>query len=109
MSNAGILWAGTADEYGHQLTHFARAVRQTDARARVVLGGCGYDALSSPPDSPARAVYETLARDYGEHFDIFALNLYGDPYTIPESVGRARASTRCGIASPAVNWCSVRF
>lgn len=91
VSNTGILWAGTAEEYGHQLTLFARAVRQTDARARVVLGGCGYDALSSPPDSPARAVYETLVRDFSEHFDIFALNLYGDPCTIPENVGWARA------------------
>ncbi|WP_345763528.1 hypothetical protein [Diaminobutyricibacter sp. McL0608] len=94
VSNTGILWAGTAEEYGHQLKHFARAVRRSDPRAHVVLAGCGYDALSGPPDSPARAVYETLLRDHGEHFDTFALNLYGDPYAIPENVAWVRGLMR---------------
>src|SRR5262249_24609447 len=45
-SNTGLLWAGTADEYVEQLTTVYRAVKEADPGAAVVLGGCGYDALS---------------------------------------------------------------
>ncbi|HEY8283646.1 MAG TPA: hypothetical protein VIJ28_04605, partial [Chloroflexota bacterium] len=53
-SNLGLLWTGTAAEYVEQLTALHRAVRAVDPRAAVVLGGCGYDVLSSAESSPAR-------------------------------------------------------
>ena len=50
-SNVGLLWAGSAAEYAGQLGVFQRAVKEADPSAAVVLGGCGYDALSSPADA----------------------------------------------------------
>jgi hypothetical protein len=51
-SNVGLLWAGTAAEYVAQVEVLDRAVRHADPSAAVVLGGCGYDVLSSGPDGP---------------------------------------------------------
>jgi len=49
-SNTQLLWSGTADEYVLQLQAMYAAVKSADPQALVVLGGCGYDLLSSPPD-----------------------------------------------------------
>ena len=49
-SNTGLLWAGTAEEYLAQLSTMYGAVKRADPDALVVLGGCGYDALTSAPD-----------------------------------------------------------
>ena len=90
QSNGDLLWSGGAAEYAHQLAGFARAVRSADPSASIVLGGCGYDALSSPDGSEARGFYEAIASTSGADFDLFSLNLYGDPYRIPEHIAWAR-------------------
>ncbi|MHA6617950.1 hypothetical protein [Pseudonocardia sp. DLS-67] len=89
-SNTGLLWAGTAAEYVHQLELFAAAVRRADPAASVVLGGCGYDVLSSPPGSPERTFFDQLAAAGRDSFDLFDLHLYDDPAAIPEHVETAR-------------------
>lgn len=94
VSNSGMLWAGDCAEYAHQLRLFARAVRAAAPDGQVVLAGCGFDALSSPQGSDARRFYEELAAGSSEDFDVFSLNLYGDPYAIPENVAWARGLMR---------------
>jgi hypothetical protein len=89
-SNTELLWAGTADEYVAQLGAFYAAVKSADASALVVLGGCGYDVLSSPPQSEQRRFFDRLASSGRDAFDIFDVHLYGDPYRIPEYVSMAR-------------------
>ncbi|MFF5293997.1 hypothetical protein [Paractinoplanes globisporus] len=89
-SNAGLLWAGTADEYVHQLRIFAREVRAADATARVVLGGCGYDMLSSPVGSEPWQFFDTVVGAAGDSFDCFDVHLYDDPRHVPGHVRRAR-------------------
>ena len=93
-SNVGLLWAGTAAEYVDQLAVFARAVRDSDPRAAVVLGGCGYDVLSSPPDGPPRVFFgEVLSRGQGA-FDLFDVHLYDSPELIPAHLATVRAMMR---------------
>jgi hypothetical protein len=94
-SNTELLWAGTADEYEAQLKTFYAAVKSAQATALVVLGGCGYDVLSSPPDSPQREFFDRLASAGRDAFDLFDVHLYGDPYRIPQYVATAR---RCMAA-----------
>ncbi len=89
-SNTELLWAGTADEYVAQLRAVSAAVRAVDPHASVVLGGCGYDMLSSPPDSEQRRFFEHVVEAASEAFDIFDLHLYGDAYHIPGYVETAR-------------------
>lgn len=93
-SNTGLLWDGTAPQYAAQLAVFARTVRQADPAARVVLGGCGYDVLSSPPGSQARAFFDQVVDQGRDDFDLFCVNLYGDPHDIPAHVDDARAMMR---------------
>ncbi|MYV47973.1 hypothetical protein [Streptomyces sp. SID2888] len=93
-SNTGLLWAGTAPEYVDQLTVFHRVVRAFDPGAAVVLGGCGYDVLSSPPDSPARQFFDHLVEHGREAFDLFSVHLYGDPHAIPDQVAAVRGMMR---------------
>lgn len=102
-SNAGMLWAGTAEEYVTQLGALHRAVRATDPRAAVVLGGCGYDVFASPEPSPQREFFDHLVREGREHFDLFSAHLYGDPTRIPEYLETARAMMRAhGYEKPVV-------
>jgi len=89
-SNTELLWAGTADEYVAQLCAFYAAVKSVDATALVVLGGCGYDVLSSPPESEQRRFFNRLACSGRDAFDRFDVHLYGDPYRISEYVATAR-------------------
>jgi hypothetical protein len=89
-SNTELLWAGTADEYGRQLDAFSTAVKSADPTALVVLGGCGYDVLSSPAHSPQRQFFDAIVSSGRDAFDIFDVHLYGDPYRIPEYVATAR-------------------
>ncbi|MGW5057658.1 hypothetical protein ACWEQ2_10225 [Streptomyces sp. NPDC004096] len=93
-SNTGLLWAGTAPEYVEQLTVFHRAVRSCDPGSAVVLGGCGYDVLSSPPDSEARRFFDHLVEHGRDAFDLFSVHLYGDPRAIPEQVATVRRMMR---------------
>jgi len=81
-SNTGMLWAGTAADYVEQLAVFHRVVRAIDPRATVVLGGCGYDVLSSPPGAPARQFFDHVAEYGRDLFDLFDVHLYGDPAAI---------------------------
>ncbi|MFG2827062.1 hypothetical protein ACGFWI_06230 [Streptomyces sp. NPDC048434] len=93
-SNTGLLWAGTAPDYVEQLTALHGCVRGADPEAKVVLGGCGYDVLSSPADSPARQFFDHVVDHGREAFDLFSVHLYGDPHDIPEQVESVRGMMR---------------
>jgi hypothetical protein len=100
-SNTGLLWAGTATEYVAQLEVMHRAVKETDPAAMVVLGGCGYDVFSSPPDSAPRQFFDHLVDAGRDHFDAFDVHLYGDPADIPSWVDTAtRMMGAHGYAKP---------
>jgi hypothetical protein len=102
-SNTGLLWAGTADEYVAQLTAFHAAVKEADPAATVVLGGCGYDVLSSPAGSQARQFFAHLVEAGRDAFDVFDVHLYGDPANIPAHVADARTMMRAhGYQKPVV-------
>jgi hypothetical protein len=102
-SNAGLTWAGSAEDYVHQLRIFTGAVRRAAPAARVVLGGCGYDMLSSPAGSPPRALFETVVSEARDSFDLFSVHLYDDPYRIPEYVAMVRTLMRLrGYERPVV-------
>lgn len=93
-SNVGLLWSGTAADYVHQLRVFQRAVRAADRTAQVVLGGCGYDVLSSAADSPARVFFDHVLEHGKDAFDLFAVHLYDDPNRIPAHIESVRAMMR---------------
>lgn len=93
-SNTELLWAGTAEEYVTQLTAFHAAVKSADRNATVVLGGCGYDVLSSPPDSEPRRFFKHVTDVGRDAFDVFDVHLYGDPANIPSYVDDVRAMMR---------------
>lgn len=102
-SNTGLLWAGTAEEYVAQLTAFHAAVKSADPNATVVLGGCGYDVLDSPPGSEPRRFFAHLTDAGRDAFDVFDVHLYGDPANIPSYVDDARAMMReYGYGKPVV-------
>lgn len=102
-SNIGLTWAGTAEEYVTQLRALHRAVRDTDPEALVVLGGCGYDVLSSPEGSAPRQFFDHLVSAGRDAFDLFSVHLYGDPARIPDYVETARALMRAhGYLKPVV-------
>jgi hypothetical protein len=68
-----------------------------------VLGGCGYDVLSSPADSRERAFFDVLTRTGRDHFDLFDLHLYDDVALVAEHVETARAfMRRHGYEKPVV-------
>jgi hypothetical protein len=101
-SNAG-LWAGTADDYAAQAIAFARAVRSADPKAAVVLGGCGYDVLSSSPGSEARGFFGTVLAQAGDAFDLFDIHLYDNPLKIPGHLVDVRGTMRRhGLEKPVV-------
>ena len=89
-SNTGLLWAGTAAEYVTQLRTMYRAVKDADPAAAVVLGGCGYDVLSSEPGSPPRQFFEYVTGAARDAFDLFSVHLYGDLARVPDYLGTAR-------------------
>jgi hypothetical protein len=89
-SNAGLLWVGSAQDYVHQLRIFARTVRSVDPAAKVVLGGCGYDMLSSPVGSPPWQFFDTVLGAAGDSVDCVDVHLYDDPRQVPGHVQRAR-------------------
>jgi hypothetical protein len=102
-SNTGLLWAGSAAEYVTQLRTFYRAVKDADPAAAVVLGGCGYDVLSSDPGSEPRQFFDHLARDGRDFFDLFSVHLYGDVAGLPAFIDDARQIMRAhGYEKPLV-------
>src|SRR5262249_61132684 len=69
----------------------------------VVVGGCGYDALADEEDGPSRAFFDHVVDAGREAFDLFSVNLYGDPGRVPEFVGTARSMMRAhGYLKPIV-------
>jgi hypothetical protein len=102
-SNTGLLWAGTAEEYVTHLTAFHAAVKSADPAATVVLGGCGYDVLSSPSGAEPRRFFAHLTDAGRDAFDVFDVHLYGDPAKIPSYVDDARKMMRArGYEKPVV-------
>jgi hypothetical protein len=93
--NNPIYWSGTAEEFANETIMFGRAVRETDPKAKVVLGG--YDGLFNPgpgfkfptQDASLRFFRQVLAKA-SDSFDIFDLRLYADPTTIPARVDYIR-------------------
>jgi hypothetical protein len=71
-SNTPLLCTGTAEEYG----------------------GCGFDALSSPPDGAARRFFDRVLADASDCYDLFAVHLYDDPARIPTHLAAVRAMMR---------------
>ena len=102
-SNAGLLWAGSAEEYVEQLTTMYAAVKEADPAAAVVLGGCGYDVLASEPGSAPRQFFDYVAKAGRDAFDLFSVHLYGDLDRIPEYIATARGFMRAhGYLKPVV-------
>jgi hypothetical protein len=102
-SNTDLLWAGTAAEYVAQLATMYRAVKEADPAAAVVLGGCGFDVLSSEPGSAPRQFFDYLASAGRDYFDLFSVHLYGDLARIPEYLDTARQFMRAhGYLKPVV-------
>ncbi|GAB3426284.1 hypothetical protein [Flindersiella endophytica] len=102
-----LLFAGTAEEYLSQLRTFHGAVKAAasslSSEALVVLGGCGYDVLSSAAGSPERRFFEHLTDMGRAAFDVFSVHLYGDPVRVPEFVETARKLMRAhGYLKPIV-------
>jgi hypothetical protein len=93
-SNVGLTWAGTAEEYVGQLSTMYAAVKQADPDAFVVLGGCGFDALTDAPDGSARRFFRHVLDRGRDSFDLFSVNLYGDPGRVPEFVATVRSMMR---------------
>ncbi|MBO3749403.1 hypothetical protein J5X84_25270 [Streptosporangiaceae bacterium NEAU-GS5] len=87
-SNTGLLWAGTAEEYVAQLAVMYAAVKEVDPAAEVVLGGCGYDVLTSPEGSAARRFFDQVAGS--ARFDLFDVHLYGEASRVPGYIAQAR-------------------
>lgn len=101
-SNTG-LWVGSAEAYAAQVAAFAKAVRSADAKATIVLGGCGFDVLSSPAGSEPRTFFDTVLAQAGEAFDLFSVHLYDDPRNIPAHIADVRAMMRRhGLDKPVV-------
>jgi hypothetical protein len=102
-SNTGLLWAGSAEEYAAQLRRFHRAVRDADPTAAVVLGGCGYDVLSSTPDGEPRRFFARVLELAADAYDLFSVHLYDNPARIPDHLATVRAMMRAhGPVRPVV-------
>lgn len=77
-SNVPLLWSGTAAEYAAHLRTMHDAVKAADPAAQVVLGGCGFDVLSSPPDGEPRRFFHHVLATAGDCFDLFSVHLYDE-------------------------------
>jgi hypothetical protein len=87
-----LLWAGTAEEYVAHLRTMHTAVKAADPNATVVLGGCGHDFLTSPPDSEPRRFFDHVLDAGRDSFDLFDVHLYSDP--VPVHLADVRAAMR---------------
>lgn len=102
-SNTDALWDGTAAEYVTELMVMHAAVREADRSALVVLGGCGYDVLSSPPGSPPRLFFDHVIDAGRDHYDLFSVHLYGPAATVPADIATVRAMMQThGYLKPVV-------
>jgi hypothetical protein len=89
--NNPVYWNGTSEEFSSQLKVFYRAVKDADAKAKVVMGG--YDGLFNPPGMPeipgqrnGLAFFSKAIKAAADYFDIFDIRLYANPYTISARV-----------------------
>ncbi|WP_405086627.1 hypothetical protein [Microbispora sp. NBC_01389] len=102
-SNTDLLWAGTAAEYVAQLKVMYDAVREADPAAAVVLGGCGYDVLSSEAGSEPWRFFEYVLSHGRDAFDLFDVHLYGDASAVPAHIEAVRELMRAhGCLKPVV-------
>ncbi|MBO0795809.1 MAG: hypothetical protein J2P36_33375, partial [Ktedonobacteraceae bacterium] len=86
-----LLWAGTAQEYANQLKVFARAVKDADLGAVVVLAGAVDAFHTQGPDTQVeQEFFDYLLRESVNDFDVFDLHLYGDLYAIPANIKAVR-------------------
>lgn len=102
-SNVGLRWSGTAVEYGDLLTTFAESVRAVPASGQIVLGGMGYEVLSSEAGSAAWQFFDTVLAAAGSSFDLVDVHSYDDPRRIPGHFAAVRALlAKNGCAQPLV-------
>lgn len=90
-----LLWEGTAADYANQLKIFARAVKDADPEAIVILAGAVDTFHSSAgaqnPDAQAEQdFFDQLLRENADDFDVFDLHLYGEMYAITENIEAVR-------------------
>jgi len=90
-SNVGLLWSGTAVDYVDLLTTFAEVVRAVPGAGQVVLGGVGYDVLSSEAGSDAWQFFDMVLSEAGKSFDLVDVHAYDDPRRIPGHFASVRA------------------
>jgi hypothetical protein len=92
-----LLWAGEADEYLSQLTVLSQVVRKVTPDALVVLGAAVPSAMfaqeSGGDERTERwaAYFDRIVRGGGDHFDLFDVHPYGDPYAIPALIEACRS------------------
>jgi hypothetical protein len=106
--NNPFFWRGSAEDFAAQQRVFYRAVKASDSKAVVVLGGC--DGLFDPtgqhpvPGQAAdMAFFSTVIAAAAGAYDAFDLRLYGDPYGIPDRVAFIRAAmAKAGGIKPIV-------
>lgn len=90
-SNAGLLWAGTAQEYAELLVGFSSAVRSVSSEGRVVLGGMGHDVLGEAPGTDTWRFFETVLAVAPTAFDLVDVHCYDDPRRIPAQLASVRS------------------
>lgn len=90
-SNVGLRWSGTAVEYVDLLTTFAESVHAVPGAGQIVLGGMGYDVLSSEAGSAAWQFFDTVIAAAGSSFDLVDVHAYDDPRCIPAHFAAVRA------------------
>lgn len=101
-----LLWSGGPEEYLSQLIVFADTVRRSSPGSLVVLGGAVPAAMFAEEaggDARWSGYLEKVVRGGGDHFDLFDVHPYGDPYVIPALVKACEAlMTAYGTAKPVV-------
>jgi hypothetical protein len=100
-SNTPLLWSGTAQEYAVLLRTMHDAVKAADPAAQVVLGGCGLDVWSSPPDSEPRRFFHHVLATAGDCFDLFSVHLYDEAVATHVADARAMLAEH-GLDTPLV-------
>ncbi|QFY13116.1 hypothetical protein GBF35_46990 [Nonomuraea phyllanthi] len=101
-----MLWAGSAGDYVSHLRAFHDAVKQADPDALVGLGAAVPGAMIADGrqgDGPWADYVDRILRDGRDHFDVFDIHPYGDPYRIPELIDACRRQmARHGYGRPIV-------
>jgi hypothetical protein len=93
--NNPFFWRGTADAFAAQQRLFYAAVKASDPKALVVLGGCdgAFDPTGAHPVPNQQAdmdFFRTVIARAPDAFDVFDLRDYGDPYGVEARVAFMR-------------------